>query len=539
MSGIDQVIARARQGEVAFSERKQFKLARRRAIEKLRRFALADPYFYILELIQAAIAGGADYVDIACSEGDVLVSWTGGRLHEDELAQLFDFLFASKERLDLAHVRALALGVNALMLFEPERVVIESGDGSEGGTARMVVKAGAEQVDVGRAEGKLRGTYVRAIALNRDKVAAETGRRGDEDGGLEYATVELRCLTAPVPLVFNSHSVFGWSSQRVPNLYGYKKVISFDEGDLYGTIGLDPVGCDPSFQLLTHGVWIQSYQHALIPNKKIGGIVCFDRLHKTVDHSGFVRDERFEEMWVRLRPHAEALLDGRVVDLPRITSAEGLAYSPNELRELLAERPRVVVISPEHQAGSQAAAIAAGLADLLEAQLLRVPESQIRSVCVLGTRELHLWRPVVTDSEELLFYSEDPGEPPAEPWLLPPAQLEPPTLNALIDELINLGSPFDADDDLVLESGELEPETSQARAQLLENQRYWAKQLDDLGAGGRLIGEASEDGEVHERARTQLRAMIGSTGTITGARSRRSENSSWPSPTPSYPNPSA
>ena len=42
---------------VSDAERKQFKLARRRAIEKLRRFALADPYFYILEIIQAAIAG--------------------------------------------------------------------------------------------------------------------------------------------------------------------------------------------------------------------------------------------------------------------------------------------------------------------------------------------------------------------------------------------------------------------------------------------------------------------------------------------------
>ena len=89
MSAIDQVIARARQGDVGFSERKQFKLARRRAIEKLRRFALADPYFYVLEIIQGAIAGGADYVDIACSEGDVLISWTGGSIKPDELAQLF------------------------------------------------------------------------------------------------------------------------------------------------------------------------------------------------------------------------------------------------------------------------------------------------------------------------------------------------------------------------------------------------------------------------------------------------------------------
>ncbi|MCA9702154.1 MAG: hypothetical protein KC431_31825, partial [Myxococcales bacterium] len=148
MSGIEDVIARARMGgEVGFAERRQFKLARRRAIEKLRRFALADPYFYVLEIIQAAIAGGAEYVDIGCGNGDITISWLGGVLREDELAQLFDFLFASKDRVDIAHVRSLALGINALLLFEPEAVIVESGDGSDTGTARMVVRAGADQVD--------------------------------------------------------------------------------------------------------------------------------------------------------------------------------------------------------------------------------------------------------------------------------------------------------------------------------------------------------------------------------------------------------
>ena len=65
-----------------------------------------------------------------------------------------------------------------------------------------------------------------------------------------------------------------------------------------------PHGGEPSFQLLTHGVWVQSYQYELIKGHKLGGVICFDRLHKTVDHSGFVRDDRFEELWLRLRPHA-------------------------------------------------------------------------------------------------------------------------------------------------------------------------------------------------------------------------------------------
>lgn len=206
MSAIDQVIARARMaGDIGFTERRQFKLARSRAIEKLRRFALADPYFYILELIQSAIASGATWVDIGCGErnsDDVRVSWTGGaHLREAELGALFDFLFAAKDRVDIAQTRSLALGVNALMLFAPTMIVIESGDGSEGGTTRMVIRQGIDQVDVGKAEGVLHGTYVRAIGLDRAKVARETHRNGTREGGLEYATIELRCLAAPVPIV--------------------------------------------------------------------------------------------------------------------------------------------------------------------------------------------------------------------------------------------------------------------------------------------------------------------------------------------------
>lgn len=483
MSAIDQVIARARQGEVAFAERRQFKLARTRAIEKLRRFALADPYFYILEIIQAAVAGGAEYVDISCSEGDVLVSWIGGCLREDELAQLFDFLFASKERLDLAHVRSLALGVNALMLFEPQQVVIESGDGSPGGTARMVVQAGADQVDVGRAQGQLAGTYVRATRLNRDKVAAETGRKGSDDGGLEYGTVELRCLTAPVPVVFNGHPLFGWSRQRVPNLYGYKQVRSFDEGDLYGSIGVNPTGGEPSFQLLTHGVWVQSYQHDLLPKHKIGGIVCFDRLHKTVDHSGFVRDDRFEEMWVRLRPHAEALIGGKPQESARITNLDGLEYSALELRAFLRERPRVVIIppAPAGREGERQRNRGQSIALRLDADILQVDDSQVTSVRVLGERELLIWRPNLRDSGDQRFYSDPQLAPPAAPHLLPPAELEPPSLDTLIDELLASGN--------------------------------WDWFLTKLAREGLLDGTAKE-GPEDERRKRQLRVMLGETGSF-------------------------
>ncbi|MFV8749127.1 hypothetical protein ACNOYE_01105 [Nannocystaceae bacterium ST9] len=429
MSAIEQVIARARMaGEIGFSERRQFKLARARAIEKLRRFALADPYFYILELIQAAIANGATHVDIGCGEGEgdeVRISWIGGqRLREAELAQLFDFLFAAKERLDLADVRSLALGVNALLLFAPSSIVIESGDGSPEGTSRMVIRQGIDQVEVGRAQGSLAGTYVKVFGLDRAKVAAETNRHGTDEGGLEYATIELRCLAAPVPIVFNGQSVFGWSRQKIPRPFGYRKIIEFDEGDLYGALALDPEGGVASFQLLTHGVWIQTYQNELLAPHKLGGIVCFDRLHKTVDHSGFVRDEVFEELWIRLRPYAEQLVGGQAAhESPKITNAGGVAYSIGDLRALLGEHPRVLAIAPELEGAGEGFARAEALAKLLDAEILRVPEAQLPALRVLGGRGVLIWRPELDPDTDVLFYARPALPEPAGPLLLPAVSL--------------------------------------------------------------------------------------------------------------------
>lgn len=503
MASIDQVIARARQGDdVGFTERKQFKLARRRAIEKLRRFALADPYFYILELVQAAVAGGADYVDISCRDDDVLISWTGGSLRADELAQLFDFLFASKERLDLAYVRSLALGVNALLLFEPEQVVIESGDGTENGTTRMVVREGADQVDVGTAQGTFEGTYVRATKLRRDKVAKSTGRVGGEHGSLEYATVEGRCLAAPVPLVFNGQPLFGWARQRVPNLFGYAKVTSVDEGDLYGTIGLNPSGGEPGFQIMTHGVWVQSYQYDLIKGQRLGGIICFDRLHKTVDHSGFVRDDRFEEMWLRLRPYAEALVGGKATtELAKITSAEGVVYTPIELRELLHEQPRVVIAplpsgsaKPADKAEqSEISWRGKSIAQMLDAQLLRVPGAQVGAVRVLGGRDLLIWRPHLGDAQDQRFYNQPELAPPPAPYLLVPVDLEVPGLDALVEQVMD-----------VIERG-----ANRGR----DGEHAWHPMWSQLRDAGYLTEQARE-GELRQRIATQLRVMLGETGTI-------------------------
>jgi len=182
MSNIDQVIQRARQPG-GFSEQQQFTVARERGIHKMREFALADPHYYILELIQATVANGGNHVHIDVDDTSLQFSYIGGGYAREELAQLFDFLFASKEDLAHADIRQLALGINALMIMEPSRIIIQSGDGSLESTDRIEIRGDENTVEVGTPDRGLRGTFIRVEGLDRSNIARQRSSMAVHSGG--------------------------------------------------------------------------------------------------------------------------------------------------------------------------------------------------------------------------------------------------------------------------------------------------------------------------------------------------------------------
>lgn len=414
MSSIDAVIAEARRPG-GFTERKRFTLARTQAIQKLRQFALADPAAYVLELVQSAIANGASWIEIERDAGSVTVAYIGGGIPEAALGRLFDFLFASKDRADLGYLRELAIGINALMAYQPTKIVIMSGDGTRAGTTRMELLAGEDRLDVGRPDQALAGTFIRAEGLRRD--------RGADDGSRERTLIETRCLAAPVPILFNGEAVFGHSTRRIPGLLGFRRHMSFDEGDLYGAIGLrSEIGGRAEFSLLTRGVLIEQVEHPLIDGQPIGGVICFDGLRKTADHARVVRDDRFTEMWLRVRPYARALLGGEGHD--GAIEAREFAGAPigpvKQLRTWLREAGRVVVVAPGLH-GRYAGEIRQ-IAAALGAKLLAVDAPHVPSLRILGGNgvEIHIPRP---GSRDLAFYKQDPARPPPRPWLVQPVDV--------------------------------------------------------------------------------------------------------------------
>lgn len=442
MSAIDDVIARSRQAG-GFSKRKRFSIARTHAIQKMRRFALADPHYYILELIQSAVANGAKYIDINAGPKGMILSYVGGGYREEELSQLFDFLFAPKENLEHAAMRSLAIGINALLAMAPDEIVVESGDGSERGTTRIVIRGREDAVEVGRSERSLNGTYIKAVGLQRRKVAKQSALPVPASGAREVVAIEMRCMAAPVPFLINGDAVFGYATMRCPHLFGYRNCVTFDEGDLYGTIGTPGLSSDQaSFKLLMSGVWIETVTQK-IADVPIGGIVAFDRLRKTADHSGIVRDDVYEQLWVRLAPYVRRVVSGdrREATFSVSRLGESAQLTPKELREVLTSTNTAVIVPPATTADSRLGRLARQIARAVDTDVvLALPKEELAAVRALGGDRIRLIRPDETHPQELSFYQQPPAKEPPLPWLTSPVSPEPVAFDRVADALVRSGT---------------------------------------------------------------------------------------------------
>lgn len=437
MSSIDQVIARSRQqGE--FTERKRFTVARANAIRKMRQFALADPYFYVLELVQSAVANGATYIDVSVKRSDFVLSYVGGGYDRDELTQLFDFLFAAKSDMGYSDLRQLALGVNAMMLMEPAEIVIESGDGTLENTTRVVFQGSKDVVDLGTPESPLRGTFIRASKLERSKIRSRSNLAPTDYGPEETRAIEERCLCAPVPILVNDRAPFGYSTLRTPSIYGYERVISIDEGDLYGTIGImERSGHTPSFKILTYGTWIQTLQHNLLDGHRLGGIINFDGLNKTADHAAIVRDDRLGELWIRLLPYARQLLRGDVkAETHDIRTMDNTQLSIASLRDVLRGCQKILIAPLTATFSNTLGERAMRIGSALDATILRANARDVDAIRYLAPPDAMLIQPNLEDSDDLRFYEQPPLPEPPRPWVIGAIEVEEMTQCELVKELI-------------------------------------------------------------------------------------------------------
>lgn len=452
---IDAVIAQARRPG-SFSERRRFTIARTQAIQKLRQFALADPSAYVLELIQAAIGNGAVWIDIQRAPTSMTLAYIGGGLPESALTRLFDYLFAGKDRTDIGHLRDLAHGVNALLALGPSRIVVESGDGTREGTTRLEIERGQDRFDVGRPDHTLAGTFIRAEGMSGDN-------------GRERGIVEARCRMAPIPMVYDGESLFGFGARRIPTLPGFARTVSFDEGDLYGILGHDPSLSKPTVALLTRGVVIEEVEQS-IGNRKVGGVINFDGLHKSADHARIVRDERLEEMWLRVRPYGLTLGgqgSKKPVETLQVRPWEGPPLTTMaEIRAWLHAAKRVVLVPLGTEPGSLAGEVAAAIAEALGARVLGTADSGVHALRLLGGSNVDVFHPNLSTSVDLEFYTQAAATPPPRPWVAQPVEVPTFTVAELAPQIVAAATTAGVDEVSAHELVGLLGESSELRARV-------------------------------------------------------------------------
>jgi len=275
-------------GEGVVDSEGRFTLDPAKAREKMRRFQLADPRRYVLELVQAAHLRGATKIDVRIDADDMWMRFDGRPFTADELSNLYASLFADgEENDDLRALRQLALGVNAAMGMEPRRARVESGDVSlelRLEDADAIAERGGDSDGDG---GSM--TLVHVKQRLRPRVFLDFFRRLVGLLGEERHLTE-RCAYAGIEITLNGETVAD-GRREIPQAMTSVWI----EGPNYSGSAAYAVGTKAELRLLKDGVWISSHP---LENELHGLVVVIEdaRLRKDVSQAKIVEDEAFERV---------------------------------------------------------------------------------------------------------------------------------------------------------------------------------------------------------------------------------------------------
>jgi hypothetical protein len=428
MSQTDDLINRRRGGQEN-AERREFSVDRGQAIRKMRQFALEDPGFYLLELIQAAIANGGGFLNIDLfrlyRDQDDLKMWWGGRgFSQFELERLFDFLLVSDDDPGCADTILLARGVNAMMHFKPTRITISSGDGTLAGSTQVVI-TGDGKIKEQEVPEAVSGVRIHGERLN---LSLLTPRPDQQLGDREVEMLRDKVIAPGVQVMLNGHFISDWNSAHFEQRHWETESVEIDEEDLYGRLWVSPFGGPGEFDIMTWGVKIERLERDEPSFLKLYGAVNFNRLNKTADHAKIVRDEVLDELWARLRPYADRLQSNgstRAEVTYGIGRLDGTKFRPPELVELLRTHERVVVVRGQPSATSHAGQIARDIGRALEAPVLVVPDSERQTLEMLAGGSVEFVQPRLDDARDVQVLTGPAASAPPRPWLAEPMKVEP------------------------------------------------------------------------------------------------------------------
>lgn len=181
----------------------------RAAVERLRSFQLAEPVLYVLEIVRAAVAGGATAVDLYNDADDLVLTFDGAAPSADDLAHLLDHLFSAAH----PRLRLLAIAVNTALGFGPRHVdLYTTHEAPPGQCHRVRFTAGVSHDPDARVPAALESARVELVARPADLPAEGVRVHLRESFGLpvvrewfardpaETRLLRDRLVALPIPL---------------------------------------------------------------------------------------------------------------------------------------------------------------------------------------------------------------------------------------------------------------------------------------------------------------------------------------------------
>ncbi len=299
MSGVDDLLAASRAG-ATHVETGRFRLDWKKALDKIKEFQLTDPHRWVLEIVQAAVAGGATAIDVTTDSDDVVIRFDGQPPEADELDGIFEFLFAADA--DLMPLRQLALGVNAALGMKPRFIRIDVGDGAAGSRLEL---SSYEDLKVEPLTDEVpRGVRVHV----RDRTSWRRVVEAVKTRTAEGRILEADCRWCPVPITLDGQRLDGDFAA------GAAVVHAYTDGPVRGTLALR-LGRDGGSRLAIcmNGVRVVDLQpwDAADPRQRLGVDVLVDHpgLTRNASHSDFFRDDKWRKMMERVEAELPVLVD--------------------------------------------------------------------------------------------------------------------------------------------------------------------------------------------------------------------------------------
>jgi len=313
---IEEFLAQLAQGQKDSQGR--FTLGREQAAEKLRRFQLADPNHYVLNVVAAATASGAERLDVRVDADDCEMTLVGGR-RPGELDDLLTSLLNSEQPAEELYLRELARAVYGSLGLRPTRVTVTTWDGQSGSELSLRGERQATRA-LARPPWKPAAAGLR-LHVREEFSSQVLGRflgrltgAGTPAGDL----LQARCRYSPLPVTLNGNAL-----NLAYDLGECRSVLHLDGGH-----GLRAVwkgnphqrrkaseGCSAWLGFAPQSQWgktllvlVRGVSFPLDPTRVGGvglrGVILDDRLSKDLSQEKLVEDETFQSMLQQVREAA-------------------------------------------------------------------------------------------------------------------------------------------------------------------------------------------------------------------------------------------